>query len=51
MRETEITVQVFETLEDIDKRLKELGYDLKEKFKLNSFYYSKYSISQLLKMC
>ena len=40
MKETEITVQVFETLEDIDRILKSQGFQETERFSLDDFYFT-----------
>jgi len=41
MKETEITVELFEDIKFIDKKLKEQGFAVIEKFQLNDWYYSK----------
>lgn len=40
MKETEITVQVFNNFEDIDKILKSQGFEMIENYQLNDWYYS-----------
>ena len=40
MKETEITVQVFNTLEEIDKILKKQGYNMIENYQLNDWYFT-----------
>lgn len=42
MKETEITVQVFEEKEKILNHLKEQGFDLERTFQLNDWYYIKH---------
>ena len=41
MQQTEITVQVFETKNDIFKKLKNLGYNIVENYQLNDWYFTK----------
>ncbi|HBP43919.1 MAG TPA: hypothetical protein DD621_04565 [Clostridiales bacterium] len=41
MQETEITVQVFNTKDDLFKQLKNLGYNIVENFQLNDWYFTK----------
>ena len=40
MRETEITVQVFNNNDDIDKILKSKGFEITETFQLDDYYFS-----------
>jgi predicted adenylyl cyclase CyaB len=40
MKETELTVQVFETEEDIDKKLRKVGYEISEEYTLDDIYMS-----------
>ena len=40
MKETEITVQVFDELEDIDKKLKDQGFNMIENYQLNDWYFT-----------
>lgn len=42
MQETEITVQVFEPMELIDKKLKDLGFKITRNFQLNDWYFTKF---------
>ena len=41
MQETEITVQVFETKNDLFKQLKSLGFNIVKNFQLNDWYFTK----------
>lgn len=41
MKETEITVQVFESKEDIFTKLNDLGFEIVENYQLNDWYYIK----------
>lgn len=50
MRETEITVEVFDRLENINKILMDQGFEIIRQFNLNDLYYSKYSIEELKRM-
>ena len=47
MKEMEITVEVFDSLEHVLRLLEEKNYKLLEKYDINDFYYSKYSIEEL----
>ena len=40
MKETEITVQVFNSLEEIDNILKNQGYKMIENYQLNDWYFT-----------
>ena len=40
MKETQITVQVFNSAEEIDKKLKNMGFIIVDKYKLNDFYFT-----------
>lgn len=46
MRQTEITVQVYNELPTIFKRLEEKGYKLKGKYTINDFYYTSLEINK-----
>lgn len=48
--ETEITVQVFETEENLVKKLESLGFQKTEDVLMKDSYFSKYSLSKLKKM-
>lgn len=50
MRETEITVQVFNDLGQIKQILDKNGFKLKSEYTLKDYYISKHSSSELLKM-
>lgn len=41
MKETEITVQVFNHFEEIDKKLKKQGFEMIQNYQLNDWYFSK----------
>lgn len=47
MKQTEITVQVFDSFENLSENLKNNGYEIVGKCDLNDFYYSKYSNDEL----
>ncbi len=47
MAETEITVQVFQTKEELDKILKTQGFSVTREFDLIDYYFSKYSEKEL----
>lgn len=47
MRETEITVQVFQTKEELDTILKAQGFAVTRKFDLIDYYFSKYTQKEL----
>jgi len=47
MRETEITVQVFEDVDVIRGKLESLGFTLDETYTLDDYYYSKYDSETL----
>lgn len=47
MRETEITVQVFEEVDVIREKLESLGFTLDETYTLDDYYYSKYDSETL----
>lgn len=47
MRETEITVQVFEEVDVIREKLEGLGFKLDETYTLDDYYYSKYDSETL----
>ena len=47
MKETEITVQVFEKREDIFKKLEENGFKMLNNFEMNDYYFSKHSIDEI----
>lgn len=47
MKETEITVEVFDDIESIDDVLKSQGYEICRVFDLFDYYYSKYSTQEL----
>ncbi len=49
MKETEITVQVFNSFEEIDKILKEQGFARVENFQINDWYFSKINNVKRLK--
>ena len=49
MKETEITIEVFDTLDQINRILKEKGFIVERKYDLIDYYYSKYSIVELNK--
>ena len=42
MKQTEITVQVFSTIEDVVSQLKKQGFKLKEKFVLKDYYFTNF---------
>lgn len=50
MRETEITVQVFDDINTIKNKLKNLNFLVIEKYEMTDYYYSKYSMEELKKM-
>lgn len=41
MKETEITVQVFDSKENLFKKLKNLGFQISENYQLNDWYFTK----------
>lgn len=47
MKEIEITVEVFQNIEEIDSQLKGQGFKILEKYDLIDYYYSKHSIEDL----
>lgn len=47
MKETEITVQVFNTLNEIKTTLQNLGFLIIEEYLMEDYYYSKYSADEL----
>lgn len=47
MKETEITVQVFNPIEEIKLKLNSLGFEIIEKYSMTDYYFSKYSIEEL----
>lgn len=47
MKETEITVEVFDSLDKIDSILKSQGFEVLRIFDLFDYYYSKYSTEEL----
>lgn len=47
MAETEITVEVFEDIKTVTSKLKSMGFKMIEKYKINDYYFSKYSTKQL----
>ena len=47
MKETEITVQVFNSLDEIKTNLQNLGFLIIEEYLMEDYYYSKYSTSEL----
>jgi len=50
MKETEITVQVFETLPEIQEKLKSQNFEIVENYQLIDYYFSKYSLSKIKSM-
>lgn len=50
MKETEITVQVFEDVNTIREKLETLGFELVETYTLDDYYYSKYDDITLKQM-
>lgn len=50
MKETEITVQVFDDVQYVRNRLKELGYELKEEYCMTDWYFSKFEKRELIGM-
>ena len=50
MKETEVTVQVFEEIDVILEKLKVDGYQLIEKYFLNDWYFSKFDTRDLIDM-
>lgn len=50
MRETEITVQVFNDINIIKKQLQILNYFIIEEYEMTDYYYSKLSLQELKKM-
>jgi len=49
MKETEITVQVFENIDNIKSKLFNCGFKITEEFLMIDYYFSKYSIEELKK--
>lgn len=47
MKETEITVEVFDDIKSVTKNLKSLGFEMIEKYKINDYYFSKFSNAEL----
>ncbi|MBQ7351679.1 MAG: hypothetical protein IJW59_02285 [Clostridia bacterium] len=47
MKETEITVQVFEDVDKVKNKLINRGFKIAEEFLMIDYYYSKYSIEEL----
>ncbi|HHU59771.1 TPA: hypothetical protein GXZ34_02480 [bacterium] len=45
--ETEITVQVFDNMNEISKKLTEQGYEVIEKFGVKDYYFSRFPLSEL----
>lgn len=41
MKKTEVTVQVYDSFEDIDKKLKDQGFKVTGTYYLNDWYFSK----------
>ena len=48
MHQTEITVQVFDNYADLKQKLQTLGFTIVEEWTMVDYYYSKYSIPELL---
>lgn len=47
MKETEITVEIFEKEEEIDKKLKDSGFEIVEEYSMEDIYMSNKSISEV----
>ena len=50
MRETEITVQVFDTMQNVEKQLIKLGFEIPERYHMKDWYFSKYTTDELKAM-
>lgn len=49
MRETEITVEVLESVDTVKQLIKSKGFDIVEEYDLNDYYFSKYPLEELKK--
>ncbi len=50
MKETEITVEIFDDVKSVTKILKSLGFEMIEKYKISDYYFSKYSKAELKRL-
>ena len=50
MKETEITVQIFDTLKEIQQKLKEQEFEMVENYQMTDYYFSKYPLSKIKTM-
>jgi len=50
MKETEITVQVFDTLKDIQQKLQEQKFEMIENYQMTDYYFSKYPLHEIKSM-